>query len=281
MNQRACEVYGFSRDEFLRMSLRDISVDSYGLRRQILDSLQSGRLYKYETRQRKKNGAEMHLEVNASLVEYQGQKAIQSINRDVTERVENEIRLNYAATHDSLTHLPNRVELNKRLALAIARFQRSPKHLFGVLFLDLDSFKDINDTRGHLLGDRLLIDVARRLDRHLRRTDTVARLGGDEFVILLEDIEAVEDVSGMCERVLKEIAQPIHLNNEALYVTTSIGLVLSDPAYQEPQEYLRDADIAMYRAKNSGRNRFEFFDATMREQVLRRLTLESDVRQAL
>ena len=209
------------------------------------------------------------------LVEYQ------SVGRDITERKYAEEQLTHNAFHDSLTSLPNRSLFIDRLGHAIQRGKRHKDQWFAVLFLDLDRFKTVNDSLGHVLGDQLLISAARRLLACLRTSDTVARFGGDEFVILLEDLNSQENVIQISERILKEMAEPFILAGHRVVVTTSIGIVYSTHEYDRPEEVLRDADIAMYRAKELGRNRYVVFTSAMRAYVVEHLKLESDLRQAI
>lgn len=201
--------------------------------------------------------------------------------RDVTEQKQVQATLQYNALHDPLTSLPNRVLFLDRLQQAIERQERSLSFGFAVMLLDLDRFKVINDTLGHLLGDRLLIAVAPRFKTHLRAFDTVARFGGDEFAILLEDVNDPAIACRMAERILAELRKPFQVDGHALLVTASIGIVLSSIPYNQASDLLKDADIAMYRAKARGRNGYEIFDAEMHQQARMVLQMEQDLRQAI
>jgi diguanylate cyclase (GGDEF)-like protein len=181
------------------------------------------------------------------------------------------------AFNDSLTGLPNRALLLDRLELALARAERSDYDVT-VLFLDLDGFKPVNDSLGHLAGDRLLIEVARRLKDCLRRGDTAARLGGDEFAILLGDLSDAERARSVAEKILEKLAEPFTLLGRELFVSASIGIA---SGLEEPEDLLRNADVAMYRAKGEGGGRFETFDRAMHAEVVERLDLEADLRRAL
>ncbi|HEV7376267.1 MAG TPA: EAL domain-containing protein [Pyrinomonadaceae bacterium] len=187
----------------------------------------------------------------------------------------------HAAFHDALTGLPNRALLTDHLKLAIERAKRRPDHLFAVLFLDLDRFKNINDSLGHTIGDQLLIAIARRVDGCLRPMDTVARLGGDEFAILLDGLEDFNIAIHVAERVQDELMQPFNLNGFEVYTTASIGIALSTTGYDHPDNILRDADIAMYRAKDNGKARYELFDTVMHTRAVALLKLENDLRRAI
>lgn len=206
---------------------------------------------------------------------------LQTTSRDVTQRVEVQDQLKYDALHDALTGLPNRNLLMERLELAIHRAQRVKEHYFAVLFLDLDRFKVINDSLGHLVGDELLIRVACKLQKLLRAADLVVRLGGDEFVILLEEIKGIEEAVRVAERILTDLHLPMDIGGREVYTTASIGIVFGSDRYTLATSLLRDADIAMYRAKNTGKSRYEIFDAEMHRQALHRLHLENDLRLAL
>ena len=191
---------------------------------------------------------------------------------------------------DPLTRLPNRVLFMDRLGRALERAKRNRDLRFAVLFLDLDRFKVINDSLGHLMGDQLLIAVARRLEACLRSGDTVARipsqatvarLGGDEFTILLEDIQDVANAVGVAERIQEELAVPFILNGTEAFTSASIGITLGPAGYEQADEMLRDADAAMYVAKAGGKARYEVFDAAMRARALDRLQLEAELRRAI
>ncbi|OLB40807.1 MAG: hypothetical protein AUH11_00935, partial [Acidobacteria bacterium 13_2_20CM_57_17] len=191
---------------------------------------------------------------------------------------------------DPLTGLPNRLLFIDRLGRVIKHAKRRKDHIFAVLFLDLDGFKMINDSVGHLIGDQLLLGVANRLEKCLRSTDTVARLGesftvarlgGDEFTVLLDDLKDPNDAKRAAERLMKALTAPFVLGGKEVFTSVSIGIALSNPAYEQPEDILRDADTAMYRAKSLGKARFEVFDADMRASVMARLQLETDLRRAL
>ncbi len=200
---------------------------------------------------------------------------------DITERKRAEQKLYFDAFHDSLTGLPNRALLMDRLRHAMERSRRRDSYKFAVLFLDLDRFKDFNDSQGHTSGDKLLITIGHMLGQHLRPTDTVARIGGDEFVILMDDINDAGDATRLADRIQKELKTSVHPSGHTVFISGSIGIVLNDPVYLRPEDILRDADIAMYRAKASGKSRFEIFDPGMRERIMERLTLEKELGLAI
>ena len=190
-------------------------------------------------------------------------------------------RLRHGALHDALTGLPNRTLFLDRLEQSLRRARRRQETGgAAVLFLDLDRFKLVNDSLGHQAGDQLLQAVARRLDAALRPGDTVARLGGDEFTVLLEDMTDAREATVVAERVLATLAPPFTVADRELHVTGSIGIALGGPA-TDPEELIRDADVAMYRAKAAGKARHAVFDADMHSHVVARLDLETDLRRAI
>src|SRR3984957_2364782 len=191
---------------------------------------------------------------------------------------------------DPLTGLPNRLLFIDRVGRLIKHAKRRKDHLFAVLFLDLDGFKMINDSMGHLIGDQLLLSVSDRLEKCLRMTDTVARLsdtftmarlGGDEFTVLLDDLKDPGDAKLAADRLMKVLTPPFILAGKEVFTSVSIGIALSNTAYESPDDMLRDADTAMYRAKSLGKGRYEVFDADMRASLVARLQVETDLRHAL
>ncbi|MDM9584219.1 EAL domain-containing protein [Nostoc sp. GT001] len=209
-------------------------------------------------------------------------KANQKLLNEITERKKVESQLLHLAFHDTLTGLANRVAFMNRLKHAVNYSKRHSDYLYAVLFIDLDRFKVINDSLGHLNGDQLLLAIASRLEICVRSIDTAARLGGDEFTILLEGIQDVSDAIKVAERIQKELALPFELDGQEVFITASIGIALSSTVnYQHPEELLRDADTAMYRAKMLGRARYELFNSDMYADALARLQLETDLRRAI
>ena len=203
---------------------------------------------------------------------------LESTSRELEESREH---FRHAAFHDALTGLPNRSLFSEHLRIALERARQNEEYLFCVLFLDLDRFKNINDSLGHPCGDELLILVARRLEGCIRRTDMVARFGGDEFAILLDAIENPSDAIRVAEKVQQEISAPFKLHNHEAVTTASIGVALSTSDYSEAEDMIRDADTAMYRAKDQGKARYEIFDTAMHTRAVTLLRLESDLRRAL
>lgn len=201
---------------------------------------------------------------------------------EITDIKQAEGKLLYDACHDSLTGLPNRTLFMDRLKQALNRQQRNPKQLFGVIFLDLDRFKIVNDSLGHLSGDQLLIALGNRLEKCKRPNDTLARLGGDEFVILLENLQNQDQAIKVAERIHEILKKPFVIKNQELFVSVSIGITFSSSYYyKEPAQLLRDADTAMYKAKACGKSCHVVFDVSMHNYALRQLRLESDLRRAI
>ncbi|MBU3023838.1 EAL domain-containing protein [Aestuariibacter sp. A3R04] len=203
------------------------------------------------------------------------------LKKQIEERKEIELKLIHDAHHDSLTDLPNRAMFTSRLELAIANKHRHPKNLFAVLFIDLDRFKNINDTLGHHAGDEFLVEVSRRIGLCIRGHDLLARLGGDEFVVLLDNFEDSEDVEDVAFRIIQAISEPFVLDGKNMYSGASIGIAHLETYYRSADEVLRDADAAMYQAKTLGRGRFVMFDKSMRDRLLEELELENEFRRAL
>jgi len=179
--------------------------------------------------------------------------------RDIRSQKETEARLQYATLHDPLTGLANRVLFLDRLTLTMARFARRPDRNYAVVFLDVDLFKQVNDSRGHAAGDALLLAVAQRLRSCLRPQDTIARFGGDEFALLLDEVGSTEDIARLAERIQRELRKPVEIGGAAVLVSASMGIALGSAGYTGSDEIMRDADSAMYRAKVNGKGRHEFF----------------------
>jgi diguanylate cyclase (GGDEF)-like protein/PAS domain S-box-containing protein len=222
-----------------------------------LSDLEEGKKDKalVEHRVRTRDGSYIWALCRALAVPGEGSSATRLVGSltDVTERHALEDQLRRQALYDSLTGLPNRALFMDRLTQALAAARRSPRHNFAVLWLDLDNFKELNDTRGHLAGDELLVEVARRVSSNLRATDTAARFGGDEFAVLVPNVGA-PDVFELGERILKDLRAPYIVGGEHYVVTASVGVVVGTGAYERPEDVIRDADIAMYRAKAAGRD---------------------------
>jgi diguanylate cyclase (GGDEF)-like protein len=197
------------------------------------------------------------------------------------QRFEHESELIYHANHDPLTKLPNRTRFLDRLEHAVATSKRKNDFVFTVFFFDVDNFKLINDSLGHIIGDKILINIGERLTQNFRNVDTIARIGGDEFVILYENLAEVEDTFCVANRLIECFAEPFIIENEEIYITISVGGTTNMMDYSNPEEVLRDADIAMYRAKENGGNNFQLYDSLMHKELVEVMELQSGVRKAI
>ncbi|WP_416137383.1 EAL domain-containing protein [Halomonas sp. HK25] len=202
------------------------------------------------------------------------------MQNDVSDQKTHESQLAHHASHDALTGLANRSLFEDRLEHDVALTARRQERL-AVLFVDLDDFKPINDTLGHAVGDDVLCEVARRLQGSVRPGDTLARMGGDEFVLLMTDVTREEQVLALVERLMLEISRPYLINGHELYLTCSVGIALSDPAMVEPRELIQQADMAMYKAKQQGRNAYHWFTQEINRQLGERVTLRNDLQEAI
>ena len=209
-----------------------------------------------------------------------GEPAVQVVLLDITERKRAQERIRHLAHHDALTGLPNRLLLLDRLQQAVAQARRDGQR-FAVLMLDLDDFKDVNDTLGHSLGDQLLCAVAERLRRTIRQSDTLARFGGDEFVLVQTGLEDLSGVMALAHKIVDVLARGFLLDEQQVHTTASIGVALYPDDGTEPDRLLKNADLALYRAKAQGRNRFEFYVHDLQTEIHARKQLESDLRRAV
>lgn len=206
---------------------------------------------------------------------------VASMGVDVTERHRAEKQLLHDALHDALTGLPNRALFLNHLEAALGRTKRRPERILAVLFLDVDRFKVVNDSLGHAVGDRLLVEFGKRLSSSVRPGDQVARMGGDEFTVLLEDLEGTQDATTVTDRIHAALANSFHLGGQEVFVTASVGIALTTRPYRRPEELLRDADTAMYQAKTAGKARSQVFETSMHDRAIHVLAMENDLRRAV
>ncbi len=232
---------------------------------------------------RRSDGSAIWISENVRAVRDNGGKTVrlEGSVEDVTGRKRAEEQIAYGSLHDKLTNLPNRGLLLDRVAHAITKSHRRNVFQYALLFIDCDRFKVINDGLGHTVGDLLLREVARRIASCVRGSDTLSRLGGDEFAILAEDLEGTEDAVRLSDRVQKALAVPISIDGQDLYVSVSIGIAVGSPSYRDANEVLRDADVAMFEAKNQGRGRVVVFEPGMAVAAASKLRVENDLRKAL
>jgi diguanylate cyclase (GGDEF)-like protein/PAS domain S-box-containing protein len=252
------------------------------VKRAIDEALYGGKPYEVEHRVVRPDGEVRVVHRRAEVARGEGGEPLRMVGtvHDITERKVLEQRLEHRAFHDSLTDLPNRHLFVDRLKQAFKRARRAKNRGVAVLFMDLDGFKVVNDSLGHEAGDRLLVAVAGRLGGCLRPEDTLARFGGDEFVVLIEDVKGPEDAGRIAGRIVEELRAPFFLEGRELYVAASIGIALGEDRTKDPEDLLRDADTAMYRAKGEGSG-YAVFDPAMYDRALRRLEVENDLRRAV
>ncbi len=281
-NRRACEQFGYSRHELLAMRSSQLfppQAQDDAQTRQI-KVLHDGQTVNTTTVALRKNFATYPVELSESRVEFQGRSLLLGIFRDISDRKAAEERIKYLAYHDPLTNLPNRTLLNDRLEQSL-RHARRENTTVGVIFLDLDNFKSVNDTLGHDFGDELLQRAARRLRSALRSEDTVARLGGDEFVVILPQPASADEVAQVAEKILQTMSVPFVISGHTFHITCSMGMSLFPRDGQDCGELLRNADEALYRAKKDGRNRFAVHSPEMHAATVETLWMENDLREAL
>jgi diguanylate cyclase (GGDEF)-like protein/PAS domain S-box-containing protein len=231
---------------------------------------------------RHRNGSTRQFEIlHTNLLEDEAVHGIVLNGRDISERKAFEEQLEHQAFHDPVTQLPNRALLNERVRHALARTRREGKAL-AVIFLDLDDFKTINDSLGHAAGDRVLLEVAKRLATSIRLSDTAARFGGDEFAILLEDPTGPQEAAEIAERIIEELKKPLQIEGKEIGVRASLGIsIVNPPSALDADELIRNADAAMYIAKRDGKGSYRLFEPTMHSDVLARLELRADLQRAL
>ncbi len=280
-NRAAIEAYGYSLEEWRSLNFRELHDVSSAIlvSEQIEQAYQGGLLYEASHCRKDRSCFPVEISIQGSVTETE--TLLLAIVRDITSRKRSEERLFQSAFHDALTNLPNRNLFLEELRRSLRLAESEPDYQFAVLFLDLDSFKLINDSLGHLVGDQMLMAIAQRLSVCLRPEDILARFGGDEFTILLEHIQDSDKVIQLAERIQQELARPFRLRGQDVYSTTSIGIVFSTTAATQPEDLLRSADTALYRAKALGGNCYAVFDGEMYNRAIVRLRLESDLRRAL
>jgi len=282
-NKGACENLGYGEDELRSMTPADIKPEyDEDQFRQLLRPLLNGKKnsLQFQTLHQRKDGTTYPVEVRLQLSRIGEASMFVAIIMDITERRAAEEQINFLAYHDELTQLPNRNLFLDRLQQAIFEADRN-EHLVAVFFLDLDRFKTINDSLGHTVGDQVLIQAAKRLQSILRAGDTISRLGGDEFSIVLSNIDNVMDCTLIAEKLLESMSKPLIIGDRELVVTVSIGITIYPFDNAEIQGLLKNADMAMYHAKEAGRANYQFYSSSMADRASERMGLEMNLRRAL
>lgn len=279
-NERALEAYGYTINNLNNMNIRDLwDIESSEWSAMFLQ-LESGEGIKFECFNRSADAEEFPVEISAAWIDAYGERMLQAIIRDISERKEAEERLRHQAFYDDLTGLPNRSLATERLQLAIQRTRRNNTQT-ALLFIDLDLFKHINDTLGHVVGDQVLVLFARRIENILEDNASVARFGADEFLLQIEHVKTMADIIAVVDKVVENIGEPVTIEGFEICATVSIGISVAPDDSSEANQLIRYADTAMYRAKERGRNCYQFFTPDMHERVEQRLSLEGSLRHAV
>lgn len=285
VNEAFSRITGYQAEEVLgeKPSILSSGKQSDEFYKVMWASLQSTGNWQGEVWNRKKNG-ELYVEwlsITALRNRYHEVENYVAVFSDITDRKEKEELIRYQANYDALTGLPNRVLFNDRLTQAITSARRYPKDRGALMFIDLDHFKEVNDTLGHEAGDSLLKMVAERLKKYTRESDTVARLGGDEFTVMLPSIVSVDDVGKVAEKIIESLSKTFDLNGKAAHISASVGVTIFPDDGEELTRVLQNADQAMYAAKSAGRHTYRFFTPLMQQEAERRQLLQNDLRSAL
>ena len=285
-NSTICKTFGYTEDEICQLNYIDLlPADERSGGTGELEIIQNVTLPSYDTERILvcKDGTELYCYINVfvqkNALGISDYIFIQCI--DISLRKQVEVKLNQLAFHDPLTNLANRTLFIEFLTKAIKQYQRNPKYNFALLFLDLDGFKLVNDSLGHLEGDKLLVGISERLNHVIRNSDTLARFGGDEFCVLMEYINDEKQVIELAQRINTALSEPFLLKKESVITNASIGIVLANPSLMDAQDYLRDADSAMYHAKHSGRGSYAVFNADMHKMAKEQLRLRNEMSKAL
>ena len=277
VNDPFCVLFGYDRNEVLRMKLTDFVThdDSHILE----TALKTNNEHTLELSCQQKNQRIFIAEWRSKTLPHADKNVRVSAIRDINDQKQLEAKLQFEALHDPLTGLKNRSAFTEQLLQAHAYTKRYPDTSFAVMFIDLDRFKPINDHYGHSVGDQLLRLIAATLTESVRATDTVARLGGDEFILLLRNIDET-NITNVAQNILNKLSQPFQVGALTLTVTASIGIVINDTALEHPEYLIRNADAAMYKAKEAGKNRYAIFDGALKHTTINNFTIESDLKQS-
>ncbi len=283
-NRSFVRLFQFDVDELVGGMLTEkiVPTDLHQESAQLSEVVYERRVVDHESVRQRKDGSSVDVAILGYPIELaEGRTGAFGLYSDISKRKQAERKLFHDAFHDALTGLPNRTLMIERLDRNLRRSKARVDYNFCLLFIDLDRFKEINDTLGHAAGDRLLIETARRLEGCIEPGDTAARLAGDEFTLILEDVKTVADASRTAERILESLNRPLDLEGQRVEISGSVGLVFSSSDYQRAEELIRDADIAMYRAKARGLGCYEIFDEEMQRSDAERKRLEVDLARAI
>jgi diguanylate cyclase (GGDEF)-like protein/PAS domain S-box-containing protein len=287
-NEKAVWLFGLEREAIFRVGFVELSADYQSQGDSFLENLQDlmqrtldGEIVEFEWICLAAGGKEIPCEVRLVQLPATGRNLVRCSLIDITDRKQAEDRLLHEALYDDLTGLPNRMLIMDRIEASVRRALTDVKYSFAVLFLDIDRFKKVNDSLGHVVGDQLLEKIARRLEACVGPNDIVARFAGDEFTIMLDEITDEGYPVEVAEEILRSISQPFELSNQELHITTSIGIVSSTVGYNKPENLIKDADTAMYLAKGKGKARYEIFNPQIHARAVDMLQLETELRRAL
>ncbi len=284
INQAFSDITGYTKDEVIGNDPKMLSSGKHDkvFYSQMWSELNTTGVWQGEIWNRRKNGEVFPEWLSIATIRNNKNEIEQyiAVFSDITQRKEDEELIRFQANYDALTELPNRHLLMERLGFELQRSKRE-NSIVALMFIDLDRFKPVNDTYGHMVGDQLLWEVSKRLTNHVRETDMVARLGGDEFTVVLPNIESINEVEHMARRILHEIARPFHLSGNELFISVSIGITIYPNDASDLPTLMTNADNAMYRAKDDGRNTLCFFTNEMNQHAKEMLRLENDLHRAL
>lgn len=280
-NEGGLSALGYTLDELLTMTVYDTNPD---LTEEKVAQLKAFGMKKNSVTNtsvhRRKDGSRYYVQAHIHFIKYHGKDAYVIFDTDATEQMKVQERLTHLAHHDNLTRLPNRSLFNDRLTHAIEKAKRSQQQV-ALFFIDLDQFKQINDSLGHEVGDQVLCETGARLQSSLRAEDTLARIGGDEFTIIIEDVDDPHTVASLAQKLLLAFGAPIYIGDNELFVTCSIGISIFPEDGESAGSLLRNADAAMYHAKDGGRNSYNFYTKDMTESAFERVLMETNLRRAI
>lgn len=288
VNKGACDALGYTKDEFYTMSIFDINPNlskenALSMKKELIKD----KKYINKTLHQTKNGSLYHVQAYMNTFTYKGKDAYVIFDTDISKNIETELALEkqkeslrHQAHHDNLTNLPNRALFHDRLEQTIIAARRNSTE-FALFFIDLDQFKQINDTLGHNIGDKVLIEAAARFHQCVRKEDTIARLGGDEFTVILKDTKAKEDISKVAQNIVEIMKKSITVKGHVLYISLSIGISIYPKDASDSDALIKYADTAMYKAKDEGRDNFQYYKSSMTAFAFERVVMDASLRVAI